>query len=330
MIKLNKNSIVYIFAPSDIETGGIECSYSLAKAYKDLGINTKMVLIHPSLHCQHQSNWKEIISDPKHLEAVQIPLAYSKYITREDIVNVVEDKPENLLIIPEIWPDALDAYNNIQKAIWWLSVDNGLGTDQKNFHLKISDPKYLNVHHFYQSQYAYWFLLNHGAQYVYPLYDYINRDYINENLSFEDRENVVLYNPKKGIEITQKLIEENPDIKFIPLQGMNREQLKELMTKSKVYIDFGHHPGKDRFPREAASCGCLIITSFKGSAQFFNDVTIDPKYKFDDTTEGVSKLIRDIFNNFEDHFNNFGLYRKMIGDEEEVFYRQVKNTYYEI
>ena len=91
MIKLNKNSTVYVFAPSDIETGGIECSYSLAKAYKDLGINTKMVLIHPSLHCQHQSNWKEIISDPKHLEAVQIPSAYSKYITREDIVNIVED-----------------------------------------------------------------------------------------------------------------------------------------------------------------------------------------------------------------------------------------------
>ena len=330
MIKLSKNSIVYIFAPSDIETGGIECSYSLAKVYKDLGINTKMVLIHPSIHCQHQFNWKEIISDPKHLEAIQIPQAYSKYITKEDVVNVVEDKPENLLIIPEIWPDALDAYVNIQKAIWWLSVDNGLGTDQKNFHLKLTDPKYLNIHHFYQSHYAYWFLLNHGAQYVYPIFDYINRDYIDKNLSFKNRKNVVLYNPKKGIEITQKLIEENPDIKFIPLQGMNREQLKKLMSESKVYIDFGHHPGKDKFPREAASCGCLIITSFKGSAQFFNDVTIDPKYKFDNTIEGVSELIKDIFNNFEDHFNNFGLYRKMINDEQEILYRQVKNTYYEI
>lgn len=330
MIKLNKNSIVYILAPSDIETGGIECSYSLAKAYKDLGINTKMVLIHPTIHCQHHSNWKKIISDPKHLEAIQIPKAYSKYITKEDVVNIIDDKPENLLIIPEIWPDALDDYQFIQKAIWWLSVDNGLGEDQKNFHLKITDSKYSNVHHFYQSQYAYWFLLNHGAQYVYPLYDYINRDYIDENLTPENRENIVLYNPKKGIEITQKLIEENPDIKFIPLQGMNREQLKDLMLKSKIYIDFGHHPGKDRFPREAASCGCLIITSFKGSAQFFNDVTIDPKYKFDNTTDGVSELIRDIFENFNNHFDNFGLYRKMIADEQEVFYRQVKNTYYEV
>src|SRR6056300_878030 len=330
MIKLSKDSTVYIFAPSDIETGGIECAYSLAKAYKDLGVNTKMLLIHPTLHCQHQKNWKELVNTNQHIEKVQIPEAYSKYITKEDVVSVVEDVPETLLVIPEIWPDALDAYKNIQKAIWWLSVDNGLGADQRNFHLRLTEPKYSNVHHFYQSQYAYWFLLNHGAQYVYPLYDYINRDYIDDNLKFEGREDVVLYNPKKGIEITESLIKENPNIKFIPLQGMNRKELKEVMLKSKVYIDFGHHPGKDKFPREAASCGCVIITSFKGSAQFFNDVTIDPKYKFDDNVEGVSALIVDIFNNFETHFQNFGLYRKLISNEQEVFYNQVKNTYYEI
>lgn len=201
---------------------------------------------------------------------------------------------------------------------------------KKNFHLKLTQPQYLGVHHFYQSQYAYWFLINHGAQYTYPLFDYINRDYINDNLTFENRKDVVLYNPKKGIEITQKLIEENPNIEFIPLQGMNREQLKELMTQSKIYIDFGHHPGKDKFPREAASCGCVIITSFEGSAQFFNDVTIDPKYKFDNTIDGVSDLIKDIFVNYEDHFNSFNLYRKIINTEVETFKAQIKNTYYEI
>lgn len=50
MIKLNKDSIIYIFAPANIETGGIECSYSLASAYKQLGFNTKMVLLHHNLH----------------------------------------------------------------------------------------------------------------------------------------------------------------------------------------------------------------------------------------------------------------------------------------
>jgi hypothetical protein len=329
MIRLTKESIVYVFAPSDIETGGIECAYSLALNYKQLGFKTKMVLIHPNLHPQHHTDWKHYINTDEHKQAIRIPEAYSKYISKDDVVFTIEDNSDNLIVIPEIWPDVLDNYKNIQKAIWWLSVDNGLGADQRDFHLKLTQPEYINVHHFYQSQYAYWFLLNHGAQYTYPLFDYINRDYIDENLSFKNRDNVILYNPKKGIEITNKLIEENPDLKFIPLQGMNREQLKELMLKSKMYIDFGHHPGKDKFPREAASCGCVIITSFKGSARFFNDVPIDSKYKFDDDIDGLRELIDDVFENFETHFNNFNLYRKIINIEPETFNNQIKNTYYE-
>jgi hypothetical protein len=326
MIKLTKNSIVYIFGPSDIETGGIECSYSLVAAYKELGFNAKMVLIHPAVHPQHNSNWYEIVQSDYHKSRINIPQAYSKYINKDDVVSEIVDSPENLIIIPEIWPDVLDQFINIQKSIWWLSVDNGLGSDQKNFHLKLTQPEYLNVHHFYQSQYAYWFLLNHGAQYVYPLFDYINRDYITD-ITHENRDNVVLYNPKKGIEVTKQLMDENPDIKFIPLIDMNRDQLRELMLKSKLYIDFGNHPGKDKFPREAATCGCVLITSFNGSARFFQDVTIDSKYKFD-STDGVKELIEDVFINFELHFNNFNLYRKMIGNEVEVFMNQIKNTYY--
>jgi hypothetical protein len=298
----------------------------LAAAYKELGFNTKMVLIHPAVHPQHNSNWYEIVQSDYHKSRINIPHAYSKYIDKDDVVSEIIDSPENLIIIPEIWPDVLDQFTNIQKSIWWLSVDNGLGSDQKDFHLKLTQPEYLNVHHFYQSQYAYWFLLNHGAQYVYPLFDYINRDYITD-ITHENRDNVVLYNPKKGIEITKQLMDENPDIKFIPLINMNRDQLRELMLKSKLYIDFGNHPGKDKFPREAATCGCALITSFNGSARFFQDVTIDSKYKFD-STDGVKELIEDIFTNFDWHFNNFNLYRKMIGNEVEVFMNQIKNTYY--
>jgi hypothetical protein len=84
MIKLNKESIIYIFAPSDIETGGIECTYSLAHAYKKLGFITKLILIHPSLHPQHHSNWKNIINTPEYKLAVKIPKSYIKYDSEED------------------------------------------------------------------------------------------------------------------------------------------------------------------------------------------------------------------------------------------------------
>lgn len=324
MINLNKNSKVYVFGPANIETGGIECLYALYSAYKDLGVDAKMVLIHPDVHPQKVGDWKKIIATKEHREHIYVPKAYEKYITLDNVVGEIEDDENNLIILPEIWPDILDEYKHIQKSIWWLSVANAVGDDQKAFYTKLSNPEYLNVHHFYQSHYAYWFLLTNGAQYVYPLFDYINRDYITD-ITYENRDNVVLYNPKKGIELTQQLINENPDIEFIPLINMDRHQLRELMLKSKIYIDFGHHPGKDKFPREAASCGCVLITSFEGSARFFQDVTIDSKYKFENI-EGVSDLIKNIFNNFESHFNNFNLYRKIINNEVETFINQVKHS----
>jgi len=37
-----------------------------------------------------------------------------------------------------------------------------------------------------------------------------------------------------------------------------------------VYIDFGHHPGQDRLPREAVQCGCVVITGKRGSGNQIN------------------------------------------------------------
>ena len=49
--------------------------------------------------------------------------------------------------------------------------------------------------------------------------------------------------------------------------------------RGQVYIDFGHHPGQDRLPREAAACGCLVVTGTRGSAGFHADVPLPPALK---------------------------------------------------
>ena len=103
--------------------------------------------------------------------------------------------------------------------------------------------------------------------------------------------------------------------------------IKKLMLNSKIYIDFGHHPGKDRIPREAALCGCCVITGFKGSAMFFDDVNIFEQYKFEEDLSNFSSLIEDIFNNFEIHHNQFSFYRKQIELEEEQFKLEIKKIF---
>jgi hypothetical protein len=115
------------------------------------------------------------------------------------------------------------------------------------------------------------------------------------------------------------------------LQGYNREQLAEIFLSSKIYIDFGHHPGKDRLPREAAIHGCCVITGKNGSAQNSIDVNIPQECKFNerapDFEESFGKLVEDIFNNFNNYFLRFGSYRATIALEQKEFDRQIMQAF---
>ena len=83
---------------------------------------------------------------------------------------------------------------------------------------------------------------------------------------------------------------------------MSPIEVQELFKKSKVYIDFGYHPGKDRIPREAAVNDCCIITNREGSAKNNIDIPIFDKYKFSEPIKDQTKifeLISDIFANYK-------------------------------
>ena len=147
--------------------------------------------------------------------------------------------------------------------------------DFKN-RLTISKLASLEVINAFQSEYAQWWLHEHHFPNIVPLKDYINTDHCTFDESSK-KEDIVLYNPKKGMEFTQKLISAAPDIKWVPLQGMSREQLIEVLKKAKIYIDFGYHPGKDRLPRECVMNGWCVITGMRGAAAFFGDVAIPEK-----------------------------------------------------
>ena len=60
-----------------------------------------MILIHSSLHPQHLNNWIDVIKSKIHQDNVEIPNAYSKYISKEDVAFEVEDSKHNLIVIPE-------------------------------------------------------------------------------------------------------------------------------------------------------------------------------------------------------------------------------------
>lgn len=107
---------------------------------------------------------------------------------------------------------------------------------------------------------------------------------------------------------------------------MTRKEVVELLSSSKVYIDFGFHPGKDRIPREAVLLGNCILTSRKGSANNLMDIPIASDYKFKDKNENIKTIIsmlHYIFDNYEIEKKNFLSYRNEIIQQESVFEKEI-------
>lgn len=331
-----KERIIYIYSPSSVVTGGSELLHQLCNSLNNRGYNAFMVY-YPD-------------------NSADIPVPYIHY--NVSCSKSVTDESQNVLILPEAFIDLGFKFKKLKKVHWWLSVDNffilsilfispiiylklwrklfikSIGAKIKYFfHTRktgrvallsynyIKDPNILNL---VQSKYAYEFLKEKKFKNISYLSDYINNSF---NIGDDTvRNNVILYNPKKGIEFTKTLIAKFSQFKWIPIENMTYDQVNDLMTKSKLYVDFGNHPGKDRMPREAVLSGMCIITGIQGSAAYFDDVSILSKYKFDESKFDESRFeitINSIFENFEQEYTNFLEYKKLIQNSEHIFDNEV-------
>lgn len=338
MLKIYPNTIVYVHCPAGVVTGGAELLHQLVSFLNDNGRESYIVY------------WGE--------REHSLPLEYQCYNIK--ITDNVVDSNENVEVIYEGIFNFVSLHKSTQKFLWWLSVDHFYTcsttflsiTDLLKFNFKLGMHSFLKRMYFklfshvrypkevisikklreldaingYQSEYAQHFLQIQGFREQMALKDYINTEHFSHSVDSSNREDIILYNPKKGLNYTRKLIAKSPDLKWIPIQNMTRSQLIQLMETAKVYVDFGYHPGKDRLPRECAANGCCVITGMRGSAAFFEDVMIPKKYKFDEKKASINEIVNMIrwtLNNYESAINDFQLYRKKILSEKKEFEEQI-------
>ena len=111
---------------------------------------------------------------------------------------------------------------------------------------------------------------------------------------------------------------------------MSKSEVVEKLCTSKLYIDFGNHPGKDRFPREAVVCGCCIITGKRGSANNNIDIPIPDCYKFKDDENNIPVIINTIQNIMEHYevvLTDFQAYKRKTMYEKDVFIKEAVNLF---
>jgi len=266
------------------------------------------------------------------------PDAYKKYDTPQAQLT---DEPGTFVVVPETATWIAKSIKNARVGVWWLSVDNYFlashNSKIKDLYLRYKSLirarlpifRIRNLLHFSQSFYAERFLQNFSIA-SHQLTDYLSDAHFANRFSGDTggKEDIVAFNPLKGHKKTHLLIKKYPEIEFVPIQNMTSQEVAALLRRAKIYIDFGHHPGKDRPPREAAMAGCCIITGRSGSARYQEDLPILEKYKLDDTTAAYVKdfgvLAESIFKNFPTHVQEFEGYRLKILNEPEVFKQQVK------
>lgn len=313
--------MIYIICPTDVATGGTEVLHQLhAELYRQ-GYPSSMYYI-------GSYNGSPVQKKFDHYQPV--------------VAETIEDLETNALIVPEPNVDFAFRFHRIQIAIWWLSVNNykGVSTSDKkkdilrsikrtvyNSAVKRRDKNWL---HLVQSEYARRYVIEKhqiDERNIMALSDYLSDEHFSRKEELH-REDVILYNPKKGYAFTKKIIDASTDLKWAALQNMTSEQMRNRMLTAKVYIDFGAHPGKDRIPREAAMAGCCVITGKMGSAGNEKDVPITSKMKFDQTEEAIPEIIKTIkfcLSHYDEACRLYDDYRAKIEKERDAFVQEVQN-----
>ena len=340
---------IFVYSLEGRVTGGCELLHQLVGYLNDNGRDAYIVYIGPGLHPH------------------EVPEAYKKYNIK--VAQQVEDINENIVVIDEGFMYLVSKIRRAQCCLWWLSVDNFFLDEEQLPFLSWSDIAAwdkgllkkaikMRLHYMkvaflkqsipwypifsikklinkacitaYQSEYARLFLGRKGFKNLISLSDYINTDFITDKIDLRKKENIVLYNPKKGFEFTKKIIDADTSLKWIPLVNMSRQEMLQAMQKSKVYMDFGFHPGKDRIPREAALNYCCVITGRRGAANNPIDIAIPESFKLDERKVSINTIlekIHNIFYNYESCLKEQENYRKQIIGEREKFFGEIDKLF---
>lgn len=307
---------VYILCPGGLVTGGAELLHQLAGALVRRG----------------RDAW--IVYTPVG-STFDMPAEYTRYGCR--VAPHVPDKADVAVITPEVSTAQLANFRHAQHVIWWLSVDNyrgrpGMAAGWKVMarRLLFSDiPRPRDTIHLCQSAYARDYVARRFSARGVMLSDFLASEYF-EAATQQPRRHAVAFNPRKGMAFTAALIKACPEIEFVRLENMARDQMRDALGACMVYVDFGHHPGKDRIPREAAMSGAVVVVARRGAAVYDEDMPIPERYKLPARTASIPALkvlIEDVFEHYEEHAAAQSRYRDAIAAEPAAFEEQVDRVF---
>jgi len=313
-----------ILCPLGARTGGPEACFQLSDALLRLGFEAEMWLHEPADIIAFQ----EYRLNPAPQGSFEVPVKthgiaeYEQYRYKPFIRYSSGERV--VFVLPEVYLTVISLFLGVEVLIWWLSVDNAfkaLGSINLNF------LRHPSIRHAAQSSYAERFL---GALGLEPLRltDYsVIPGGGTETVALRplrvalNAGNKVVVN----LDAISALIEAYcPGVEIVRIAGLPRERVYEIFSTSRVFIDLGNFPGKDRMAREALLLGSAIILGRAGAGANEVDFPISAMYRPDVYAyPEIARLAAHMALHAEAHGSRFEVARRTFLDEKENFDAEV-------
>ena len=295
---------VYIKCPPRLVTGGPEFLHQVCAGLRENGIDAYMYYE----------------DGPPNPQASCYTTRYNNPWT-----TFIPETPAAALIVPEIYVKDLfqTRYHSFTKLILWESINFYLTTIGETL-LNFFPP---NTIHLSPTKYAdeYLAFAHEPKENILTIPDYISEDFLKLKKISTPKENLITYYVPKGNAFTTvivKELEKKYNYSYLPLEHYSTEELIDILSRSKVFLDFSYFPGKNRMHREASICDNIIFTSKLGAAKYKEDVNIKDKYKFNpigENLEVVEDRIHDCIENYNKYILDFKEHKEEALKEKEVF-----------
>ena len=310
--------VVYILAPANIYTGGPTALFQLCNTlqYK-FNIDTYIAFynmseedpVHPNYrkyNCKwipyhniddNPSNYiiapevvPYLLKQFKKINKILYFLSVDNYILNTHQTSKLKRRFNFLLFMLKFYPR--DLIN--------LLLNNEIKRNMSRFYYnefcayyvtKMIRKKNIIVHHadtllyIAQSKYVAEFLKQQGIEQdkIILIREPLEEEYIKiaENSKLvEHKEDSIAWNARKSYPITSKLVDLlSKKYTIYRLDNVGKEKMIEILSKTKIYIDIGLHPGRDRPPREAVALWNIPIVNIHGGLFYYEDFPTSTKFK---------------------------------------------------
>jgi len=161
----------------------------------------------------------------------------------------------------------------------------------------------------------------------------IEEEFLTNAVKIDNRMKIdaIAWNCRKAYPMAFKLVNMLRKRGFAVFELMNvgKDSMIKILMETKLFLDIGVHPGRDRPPREAVALNNIVVVNNHGGCYYFDDCMVPEEFVWNcyfDCRINYRKCIEKIehyLENFDYYIKKFYNFKQYILQEPHIFLNDV-------